>query len=205
MGAGGGGAGWAAKDTLTRWGRWVGVARRAGVHSIGDWRGEDIGPTGHVRVTIGSAGGFASGGYSTRGERSECLRPRAGAGSCRVPCTSALPARGCLGQGQGEGSGWGQRSAPTVGRRAGAGTGEADTWLPASGGEAPCEAWSGLDSGRVWPSTETGVCVGGPAEAGGMGRGPRASWAVRQRMAQGHLEGSKVGRPCGSQCVRWSP
>ena len=83
--------------------------------------------------------------------------------------------------------------------------GWAGRWLPASGGEAPCEAWSGLDSGRVWPSTETGVCVGGPAEAGGMGRGPRASWAVRQRMAQGHLEGSKVGRPCGSQCVRWSP
>ena len=31
--------------------------------------------------------------------------------------------------------------------RVDAGTREADTWLPASGGEAPCEAWSGLDSG----------------------------------------------------------
>ena len=38
---------------------------------------------------------------------------------------------------------------------------------------------------HVWPSTETGVCVGGRAEAGGMGRGPGASWAVRQRVARG--------------------
>lgn len=46
-----------------RWGRWVGVARRAGVHSIGEWRGKDIGPAGHVGIPIGSIGGFASGGY----------------------------------------------------------------------------------------------------------------------------------------------
>ena len=72
----GGGEAWAAKDTLTSWGQWTGVARRAGVHSIGDWWGEDIGPAGHVRVTIGSVGGFTSGGYSTRGERNECRRPR---------------------------------------------------------------------------------------------------------------------------------
>lgn len=45
-----------------RWGRWIGVARRAGVHSIGDWRGIDIGPAGQVGVPIGSSGGFASGG-----------------------------------------------------------------------------------------------------------------------------------------------
>lgn len=45
-----------------RWGWWIGVARRAGVHSIGDWRGKDIGPAGHVRVPIGSTGGCTSGG-----------------------------------------------------------------------------------------------------------------------------------------------
>lgn len=45
-----------------RWGRWIGVARRAGVHSIGDWRGKDIGPAGRVRIPIGSIGGFTSGG-----------------------------------------------------------------------------------------------------------------------------------------------
>lgn len=50
-----------------RWGRWIGVARRAGVHSIGDWRGKDIGPAGHVRVPIGSTGGFTSRGYKYKG------------------------------------------------------------------------------------------------------------------------------------------
>lgn len=58
----------AAKDTLTRRGRWIGVARRAGVHSIGDWRGIDIGPAGHVRVAIGSTGDFTSGGYEHKGK-----------------------------------------------------------------------------------------------------------------------------------------
>lgn len=76
-----GGAGqWggAAKDTLTRWGRWVGVARRAGVHSVGGGRGKDIGPAGQVGVPVGSSGGFASGGYRCRGERRGRLRPVAG-------------------------------------------------------------------------------------------------------------------------------
>lgn len=65
--AGWGGRVWATEDTLTGWGRWIGVARRAGVHSIGDWRGKDIGPAGHVRVPIGSIGDFTSGGYKYKG------------------------------------------------------------------------------------------------------------------------------------------
>lgn len=40
---------------------WIEVARRTGVHSIGNWQGKDKGPARHVRVPIGSIGGFTFG------------------------------------------------------------------------------------------------------------------------------------------------
>lgn len=76
----------------------------------------------------------------TRGQ-AQPAGPREGPSSQPVPC--GQPVRSP--PGLGAGCVWTELSAHCG--WVDAGTGEADTWLPVSGGEAPREAWSGLDSG----------------------------------------------------------